>query len=341
MDLPEFVIPGMFPITWLAYAADNGLPVDELIANAGLRAEHAASFANGVSVKKLVVLIRDVLLRVGDNGIGFEIGWRLPVTAYGNIGHAMLASATLGDALELCQRFWPLMARGIRLNAAAHEDVCVLTLSPLLAIEEPFRHILTELALASVYRGIVGLVPQAEDVVEVWFDVPEPAYADGIRRRVRHVRFAQPMPQVRAPAALLDTPLAMASAAGSIMAIRQCEAEEAALHRQGRVIEDVRKRLIGTEAGYPSLEHMAGMLNLSPRTFRRHLAAEGTGYAHLLETARRRDALRLLENPSLKVVDVSERLGYADPANFIRAFRRWSGMTPRQYRQALHGAEPT
>jgi AraC-like DNA-binding protein len=340
MALPEFVIPGMFPITWLAYASEQGLSVDELVGRVGLRAEKAGSFADGVPVRKQVALIQEIVQRVGDNGIGFEIGWRLPVTAYGGVGQAMLASATLGDALDLCQRFWPLMSRGIRLDVAKHDDLCVLSFSPLFPIEEPLHHILAELALASIYRGIVGLVPQAEDQVEIWFDAAEPAYAARIRARIQRVRFGQPMPQVRAPAALLDTPLAMASAAGRVLAIRQCEAQELALHLQGGVANEVRKRLICGESGYPGLESMAGMLNLAPRTLRRRLAAEGTGYAHLIETVRRRDALRLLDNPALKIVDVSGLLGYSDPANFVRAFRKWSGMTPLQYRLAQRPSDP-
>ena len=53
----------------------------------------------------------------------------------------------------------------------------------------------------------------------------------------------------------------------------------------------------------------------------------------MLDEARKRDAMRLLENSALSVEQVALRLGYSDPANFTRAFRKWSGFTPRQYRE--------
>ncbi len=83
---------------------------------------------------------------------------------------------------------------------------------------------------------------------------------------------------------------------------------------------------------------MARRLGMAPRTLRRHLKQEGTRYSTMLDAARRRDALRLLDNPSLPANRIAELLGYEDPANFTRAFRRWTGQSPSQYRRAR--AEP-
>ncbi|HEX5277091.1 MAG TPA: helix-turn-helix transcriptional regulator, partial [Fluviicoccus sp.] len=63
------------------------------------------------------------------------------------------------------------------------------------------------------------------------------------------------------------------------------------------------------------------------------LQQHGTTFQALLDESRRRDAMRLLANSGLSVEQVAVRLGYSDPANFTRAFRKWSGVTPRQYRE--------
>lgn len=71
---------------------------------------------------------------------------------------------------------------------------------------------------------------------------------------------------------------------------------------------------------------------MTPRTLRRRLDQEGTSFKRLMEEAKRRDALRLLDDYDLDVQRVAALLGYQDPANFTRAFRQWTGQTPSQYR---------
>ena len=89
------------------------------------------------------------------------------------------------------------------------------------------------------------------------------------------------------------------------------------------------KKEIGFRAGgFPTLEQVARQLNMTART----LLEEGTSYSALLDSARLRDAIFLLENQKIGIVQVAEYLGYNDAANFTRAFRKWTGVTPSTYR---------
>jgi len=62
------------------------------------------------------------------------------------------------------------------------------------------------------------------------------------------------------------------------------------------------------------------------------LQMQGVSYQGLLEEARRRDALVLLEKPNIEIQKIAELLGYNNPANFTRAFKEWTGRTPSQFR---------
>ena len=84
--------------------------------------------------------------------------------------------------------------------------------------------------------------------------------------------------------------------------------------------------------GYPTLEDISQRLNMTTRTLRRKLEEEGTNFKALLEEAKRRDAIQLLDDRNLEIQRVANLLGYQDPANFTRAFRQWTGQTPSQYR---------
>jgi AraC-like DNA-binding protein len=76
-------------------------------------------------------------------------------------------------------------------------------------------------------------------------------------------------------------------------------------------------------------------MHLSPRTLKRRLAEHGVTYSSLAEGELREKAMLLLRSVDLSLEQVAERTGYSDVANFTRAFRRWTGQTPAQYRRSL------
>lgn len=331
-DLQGLVIPAIVPLTWLTYAQERGLDTRELIRATRISNESAASFHAGIRFDKFIALAIHVIERLGDDGIGFEIGWRMPLTAYGSLGYAILASATTRNALELCQRYWLLVSRGSSsFDIDIHEGVCVLTLSQHISLLREFEHIPYESSIASFYRGLVALMPAATDHIEVSFNEPEPAYGARIRERISQVRFGMPAVQLRFPEKFLDAPLSMSSAVGLRAALEQLNTEEKALGLQGTLLLQVQQRL-RTSACYPTLDDMADLLGISARTLRRRMEAEGMRYSTLLAAARRKDAIRLLDDAALSVADVALKLGYFDTANFTRAFKKFTGMTPTEYR---------
>ena len=87
---------------------------------------------------------------------------------------------------------------------------------------------------------------------------------------------------------------------------------------------------------YPTIAHTARLLGVPVRTLQRRLQQEGLSYSRLVERIRLELACHLLKGTDGSVADVAKALGYADPASFTRAFRRWINMSPRQYRQREH-----
>jgi AraC-like DNA-binding protein len=88
--------------------------------------------------------------------------------------------------------------------------------------------------------------------------------------------------------------------------------------------------------GCPDIILVAAALGLSVRSLQRQLAEAGLTYSKLIDQVRFNRAVVLLRQPDVKLLEVSLELGYTDPANFARAFRRWTGVSPREYR-LLHG----
>jgi AraC-like DNA-binding protein len=87
--------------------------------------------------------------------------------------------------------------------------------------------------------------------------------------------------------------------------------------------------------GEPSAERIAHNLHLSLRSLQRHLADEGCSYDLLLNQCRQNLALQHMREPGSSLSEIAYLLGFADTSSFSRAFKRWTGMTPSQYRAGL------
>ncbi|AQV97073.1 AraC family transcriptional regulator [Cupriavidus necator] len=89
----------------------------------------------------------------------------------------------------------------------------------------------------------------------------------------------------------------------------------------------------------PSLEQMAQLLRLTPQTLRRRLRDEGRGYQSIKDSLRRDVAIGMMERPGMTLQDVALRLGFSEPSTFHRAFKKWTGVAPGEYRMRGMRAE--
>ena len=99
----------------------------------------------------------------------------------------------------------------------------------------------------------------------------------------------------------------------------------------GGVVQQLVIRLLPD--GNPDVQSVAELVSVSPRTLQRRLSDEGLTFAGVVARARFDVARRMLADPARKVVDVALDLGYSDQAHFTRAFVRWTGLAPREFRR--------
>jgi AraC-like DNA-binding protein len=92
--------------------------------------------------------------------------------------------------------------------------------------------------------------------------------------------------------------------------------------------------------GYPDVHVLAEAVGTSVRTLQRRLQEEGLTYARVVAQARFDAAQRMLDDPDRKVIDVALDLGYSDPSHFTRAFGRWAGVAPREFRRLRAADHP-
>lgn len=150
-----------------------------------------------------------------------------------------------------------------------------------------------------------------------------------------HLVFRQPYSALIFPAKVLSLPLPQTSEEKRREALEEAERlarDCPALDLAGSLRQLIESQLHGLS---PGIQRLADSVGMSVRTLQRRLDEEGICYSSLLEQVRFQRACRMLSDPTVKVPDVAVELGYRDRSNFNRAFRRWAGMSPSEYRELM------
>jgi AraC-like DNA-binding protein len=87
--------------------------------------------------------------------------------------------------------------------------------------------------------------------------------------------------------------------------------------------------------GHPRIEEIADVAGMGVRALQRRLKENGLTYKRVVDQARFQASADLLHDPHVKLIDIANELGYGDQANFNRAFHRWAGISPTEYRLQL------
>jgi AraC-like DNA-binding protein len=163
--------------------------------------------------------------------------------------------------------------------------------------------------------------------IEIHLEAAKPPHAELIEELAeRRVVWQQPSNAIAFPAALLAAPIARpAHVAPSVRGALVPAADFA----------DSARQLVDAllDLGIVDLPAAAESIHMSERSLQRRLTASGLSFTQLVEEARFARARRLLLDCGVKIVEISAELGYSDSANFTRAFRRWSGVSPQAFRK--------
>jgi AraC-like DNA-binding protein len=272
-----------------------------------------------------------------DDAIGVHLATWLPRGALDLIEYAFRSSTSLATGLERLARYGRVLSDRVaaRMDANA-EGLLLLFRDAGTTALHPGR---AEFALAAALKLARDCTGHDIAPLQVSFAHSPPSDASAQREFFRGpVRFAAGstsliLTTLDAARALLDADEALSS----IVRRRLDKALAERDRHDGGPFSGRVRRLIGDHLGGTTITpaSVARALAVSRRTLSRRLAAESTSVRDILNDVRHESACALLQDPSLSVGDVAFFLQYSEPAAFHRAFRRWTGQTPREFRAAL------
>ncbi|MGH7895572.1 MAG: AraC family transcriptional regulator ligand-binding domain-containing protein [Candidatus Binatia bacterium] len=269
-------------------------------------------------------------------GWALGIGTLFDASTHGPVGFAAVSAPTLADSLVVVARFGHVRVPYYRLESHRDTHHLTLALRERTELTDEERVPLLEMLMLSVQSLVERVLGRPMSEAVIHFAYPRPLYAD---RYAAHfhakVRFDAVETTVVIPARWLTLKSPLADPVMYETSIRKLEALDRGLEADDYIVTRVEHLVASSRDSGPSLETAAKRLHVSSRTLVRRLQRAGTTYSELLDAQRRERAEALLRDRNLGIADVSNCLGYGDPANFGRACRRWFGMAPRQYRKRL------
>lgn len=310
------------------------LDVSPLLALAGLDEAALDQPARTLAATTYAGLWAEAERLSGDAQLGLHVGEVVRPGKYGVLGYVMMSCETLGESLLRQLRYQDLVGKSGRSELVQTGDRCELRWHS--AMARASRHVGEEHVASWVAfaRWILGT--PGRDPVEVQFEHPAPADVSEHQRLFRcPLRFGQAYTAVAFEPGLLKLPLRDKNPEMRALMDRHAEMLLAQqVQGEAELTQEIRETIARQLAdGVPEIEVVAAQLKVQPRTLQRRLSQAGTSYKDLVDDVRRRQALKYIADPRLNLPEIAFLLGFSEQSSFQRAFKRWTGLPPGQYRE--------
>jgi len=313
----------------------KGYNVSNMLEQAGISAQLLHDHKASISIQQEVAFTREFIKIMSDDDIGFIAGQCYRINAFGHIGLAAGSSDTVSDAIELFLKYIRLAYTHFDIDFFKKDGNAVLRFNDKYNLIDLRRFYLERdfsfafLSTRDMFpRSIVGQKPKT-----IHFDFPCPTSVDHYQRLYEcPVYFSMPYNQILFDERYLDLPLPLANSLTRELLEEQCKTQERALFGPQSYDEKIRSIIRAMTGEIPSLNKIATLYFVTPRTLRRKLKEQGVTFQQLVKEELSKKALHYLSTTDLSVEQISMRLGYSESASFIHAFKRWTGKTPKACR---------
>lgn len=302
-------------------AAD--IPFDDLN-----KQELKASFTQGHLVWQ------EAVKQTGDELLGLHIGANTTTSIVGLVGHLMQSSGTLAQAFENLSQYTAIITDMFSYKAVADSDTFCLYLKPSAYWQEHFPQTArqaTDQAIAGAINVCRLLTGRNLIANKVELTIPKPENSsEYIRVLNTEVIFNKSHNRVVFDASVAELPIL--SYNEDLLTLFKKLSEEALqkADNQPTFTNSLKKTITGQFYNrIPQLEEVAAYMNITSRTLQRRLQQEGTSFQKISDEFKQELAVRLLSLNKYTVNETAYMLGYTEPSVFRRAFKRWTGKTPK------------
>ncbi|MEH7829169.1 AraC family transcriptional regulator [Gemmobacter denitrificans] len=330
-------LPMNYPGFVFRTLCQDGYPADALLAETGLDEPRLSDPHFRCGFQPLRRLFLNAIEQTGDPNLGIGMALQFQPTYIGLPAYTAMNAGRFEEGLDVLTRFFFLNFPAFEVRLVDHHSGLQAGEAAIrLRSKFPFEDI-EYFGFSSALIAINGLLntmlrtDQVATRAEMSVKTPDGWRAQDARISFP-IRFGAVENQIIFPAALLDQPLPGADTINHARFLKLCEqfAEEMAF--ETTPVSRLIAVLEGATSLTVSLADIAAELGYSERGLRRQLDRSGTSYRLLLDQVRERRARSLLSSTTQPIKAIAGTLGFESSSNFARSFKRWTGLTPVDFR---------
>ena len=276
----------------------------------------------------------------GDPFLAFHMGVEFSYSARDTHLMIMQSSSTVLEAFEQGMKYSDIVANVLAVTLGEDKDNFFMDYEPREEWQRAPAAVVRDSLAVSLVTNMISLQMCVGKFVAptiLTFQFPQPGIVNeflGVFNTSIH--FDQPHNRIGFPKDVSKLPIST-SDNGLLGSLKRYGDElKSKIWPQNKVIVQVRNQVIHalTEQSTPTIEDIAGGMNMSARTLQRKLREEETSFKSELDTVRKELAGRYVEEGQKSLCEIAFLLGYANTTSFVRAYKRWNGTTPGKSKAA-------
>lgn len=327
-------LPGTYVNLLIEIIEEWGISSEEVLADTHITFEDLQKTYWYVDSDVFIQLLEKSVRLTGNAAFPILMANKMKVSHYGNVGIAAMSSKNLEQALKVLEEFIGQYCSVFKLRLEIEGEKAFLYLTHILVESESTNKFIA--FLVASFANIIRKLIKTESDFFIFLKQKQSFINNNFAYKFEQVKDA-----VSFDRGLLNIHLETADEIVFKLAKKQCirDTDKHIKSRQtksiirSQIIELIKISLIQKNIGQLNLSEVAKQLNMSSRTLQRYLEIEDTTFKALIAEVKKQYAEAMLIKNELSIQEISESLGYADVSHFSRAFKNWTGVTPKAFRK--------